>query len=574
VEAAEELEELGELEEAEAVEEAEAAEEPEELGALEEAEAPEEPEVVGEIVLEEDIISLEREESEEEEPQEELEEVEERGSQAELESLDVETEMFGDVHAPEAPLTTPLERQEEELAETAQAVPFEVGKPETFGEMTPLEATEESESAPQEEQAEEDLEEVGGVGEEESEELEEIAELPEDVSEELEEPTEVEEAEQVQEVEELGALEEAGEMEEILPTEEELELETPELLPEEEVEEVAEYLEEPEEPGELEEAEVEPAQHRPGSIFFSGFSFGERFSAAAASSMPSPGMPKAEQPERKPEVETIRGLEYVRIEPGTPSNAYELMGYEDLLEVLFSQTTIIREEEGLAEIESAAYTHAQDRAALDRRFRGLVNDVLHKYSDSVGVSQLFGGIDALFVDEEEDGEGAVQEEAAGPSPMGARKIHDAFTRRGFDLDRFLRRRGDTTGRLYRTLIELTRTWRARTCALLQHAEGGFRAGVTLGLEDPWREALNLDDESNLAREVLLRRMVLQTRLPLNRFVDFATIIRQGEVSGVQQTFFIPARYNDTDAYLMVGYDIQIPSIENLVTRFINAAGNR
>jgi hypothetical protein len=192
----------------------------------------------------------------------------------------------------------------------------------------------------------------------------------------------------------------------------------------------------------------------------------------------------------------------------------------------------------------------------------------------VGVSQLFGGIDALFMDEEERTEPEVEMERSGPEPMGARRIHDAFTQQGFDLDRFLRRRGDTTGRLYRTLIELTRSWRARTCALLQRTDEGFRAGVTLGLEDYWREALSLSKSSNLAREVLLRRLVLQTRIPLNRFVDFATTVRTGDVSGVQQTFFIPARYNRQDAYLLIGYDAQIPSIESFVSRFVNAPPKR
>ncbi|MFP4329411.1 MAG: hypothetical protein ACLFP6_01710, partial [Spirochaetaceae bacterium] len=477
------------------------------------------------------------------------------------------------------PTVTPLELEERELGETDNVVfPFSESESLESMEMTPLEALEASTSEKSAQLAAEPIGETEEVVELQPEEVEEVEEI-----EEAAEWGEVEEleAQEVEELEDEEELEDLGELEpeqadtaspvpgEIVP----LEIEELSGTGTERQEDEFEELEEEETAAELEDApegDVEAVQNSTASIFFTGFSFGERFSNRGDTAV-SDG--SSDGSRRTTEVELIRGVEYIRIEPATSTTAYELMGYEDLMQLLFAHSTIISEEEGLAEIALAAYEEVEERTLLDRRLKELVGDVVHKYLDPEGVSQLFGGIDGIFGEEEERGEPSDRREE-GPERLGERRVHAAFTKDGLDIDRFVRRRDDRTGRLYRTLIELTRSWRARTCALLERTATGYKVSVTLGLDEQWREALSLDNTANLSREVLSRRMVLQTRLPLDRYIDFADTIRGGDVSGVQQTFFIPARHNNTESYLMVGYDAQIASIENFVERFINAGGRR
>ncbi|MFW5643659.1 MAG: hypothetical protein ACOCYQ_06480, partial [Alkalispirochaeta sp.] len=544
------LEEIEEIEEAEPVDELEEIEEAPEAEPVDELEDG----FLGEIVVDDDVAEILREEEWKAREDEALEERDEPAEASPIEAVEhSETPPAGDAevrHEGDRPASNDWLRVEQTLLEIEDGVDSELPE-----EIVSAQVTDDGVSVVHVE-ADEELEELDDASEDigeavevaEVEELEEFEEL--DQAEERRPPEETDEPEEVQELEELEESGAADEVEELdVVTEEE-----PELLPVDMAEEVEELSE-----VEVEDDSVSPAvllDHSPRPFLSSATSFGGAFMRPSADT--------AEEGHRSHFTPVFRadelGLEKIVIHGLDNSSSYQVVELDDFIAFAGKTQTIIEEREGLAQIQATAYF--DESRNVDQRILGLAEQVLHRRSLG-GIEDVLGGaFDDIDFGDLFDGE--LQQGSGNGGDETGRTLR--FVSGGFELP-YTNESGDAgVRRVYRELVTLTRQWDARVAVILEPVDGGFASSFTLGMPAECPESFTLPGHSDIVRNVCSYRRVALLKQRLGRFRDFGETCHARKLASVGSWLFLPLN-TGTGSYLVIGFTRSFEDLLDLTSRY-------
>ncbi|TVR03925.1 MAG: hypothetical protein EA403_05865 [Spirochaetaceae bacterium] len=263
----------------------------------------------------------------------------------------------------------------------------------------------------------------------------------------------------------------------------------------------------------------------------------------------------AQRPVRSLPPESI-DRDAIRVALGSEDESFETIGLEPLLAFLKEHGaagTVLVEQEPAAEeatAENTADSSTDSDGAADGEAYG-IDDIL-----SMG-----GGLDLLPM-------GPIGERIESRLDLGiepdvgpedTKRLN--FGERGLDYDRFLSRFKRNEGGLFKSLIEFTRIWNAKFSAILVEKEGEIQVDYLLGLEDPCFNYLRIPQHSAVYQHVFGPRRLLILQKTLQNYSTFRINCSDVEFEYVGATVFVPIRFRDADAYMMLGLGEVTPSLD-------------
>lgn len=265
---------------------------------------------------------------------------------------------------------------------------------------------------------------------------------------------------------------------------------------------------------------------------------------------------------------------------GLSADDYEVVPISRMLELVSAGSEVIAERDGVPEIRQTSYGEARARKDIrtdvaKREFSGLAESVL---KPAQGVAETSGGgsgIDEilsihaidLFPAEYADRRGG-EDESGSVGDDDRKRLR--FGRDGLDYDWFMRRQRPTESGIIKSLVEVTRLFRARAGSLFLETEKGFRATYSLGLDEACMNRVIAKRETPLFREIFTKRHALFLKVPLNEVSNFRSVCEETQFAHLQKSVFIPVRFNKKPAYLMVSVHSEAKSFDSL---FVNALEN-
>ncbi len=428
-------------------------------------------------------------------------------------------------------------------------------------------------------------------------------------AEELGELETVDEAEELEELEELSEVEEVEEVEELEaePGREAVPAETAEETSHTDawITEEAEILDELEPEEEIEVYPSEAVPITPSGLFMaSKLSFGGRYEALTGPGAELPELDSVD-PEEPEEVHILaegepaatvppemEGEEAIRAEAeagsgsvagmldGLSAKDYEVIPITRMLALVSAGGDVIAEKDEIPEIRQTSYGEGRSRAdirsdAAKRESSGLAESVLKPAKGSAETPEGGGGIDEilsihaidLFPAEYADRRGGADESASADDD-DRKRIR--FGRDGLDYDWFMRRHRSTESGIIKSLVEVTRLFRARAGSLFLETEKGLRATYSLGLDEACMNRVIAKRDTPLFREIFEKRHALFLKVPLNEVSNFRSVCEETQFAHLQKSVFIPVRFNKKPAYLMVSVHGEVESFDTL---FVNALEN-
>ena len=276
-----------------------------------------------------------------------------------------------------------------------------------------------------------------------------------------------------------------------------------------------------------------------------------------------------ESTESKEEAATLEGLS---------AEDFQVIPMSRILSLISGTQDIISEREGVPEIRQTVFgaVAQRDEEPQRREFRGLAESIMRP-NDEISEAQR-SGIDELLSIHAIDLFPAEYRGKTNVPDGSSRTLSEGGVHRlrfrsdGLDYDWFMQRYRQTESGIIKSLVEMTRFFRARAGSLFLESEKGLRATYSLGLDEACMNRIIAKRDTRLFQDVFQKRRALYLRVPLNEVANFRSVCEESQFSHLQKSLFLPIKFQNKPAYLLVSVHGEVDTFETLFVQSIATLG--
>ncbi len=275
-----------------------------------------------------------------------------------------------------------------------------------------------------------------------------------------------------------------------------------------------------------------------------------RDSLPSSTDGPAPTVPIRK--ETLPDEIVVRGIEN--------TETHHIMEIEDFFASAGRRHSVFEERDGLIQIRAAAY-FAEYRD-IDQRVQLLAEQILLHHDLSSIDDVLKTAFDDLDFDDIFDD--AESEQSSADHQDTALRIVSG----GFEFPIRVDSGNVGVRQVYRELVQITRRWNARVALVLDElADGRMQGSFGIGLSEECDSSLSFEPDCDLVRNVVAFRRVALLKRPLSFFRDFADTCHASKLVSVNSWLLLPLRDTGARRYLMVGFSRPFDSLMDLTMRY-------